>query len=351
MLKTAGQRERMLAEAAAAGTAVTSLPGHAAWSRRAEGAVEEGAELLADEGRYGVHLDRIAGARAQLGEPLGELGRALEFDGNAASLQSEWRARERGEGDRPLEDFAARIAALAREAAPGEMPPDLSRAADEIAERQREAEERQREGRAAEQKSGSGRKKSGDLRRGRPGTRNRPSKRWRGRERSSSTLRPWNRSRSWRTGGTGGTGPNRRWPRRRRWRRTRRWARMPARRWRHRRRSSRAASRSTARRRSFTATGMSTSSHRGPAASIPSTRPEARRSPIAPRRWRSGLRIRSRCRRFSGWGSAITGRGRRNGAGSESAGPTWPASPRGRSRARRNGCGTRAMRRARRRRS
>ena len=145
MLEIAGRRERMLAEAAAAGTAVTSLPGHAAWTRRAEGAVEESAELLADEDRYGVHLDRIAGARAQLGEPLGELGRALEFDGNAASLQSEWRARERGEGDRPLEDFAVRIAALAREAAPGEMPPDLSRAADEIAERQREAEERQRE--------------------------------------------------------------------------------------------------------------------------------------------------------------------------------------------------------------
>ena len=144
MLEIAGRRERMLAEAAAAGTAVTSLPGHAAWSRRAEGAVEEGAELLADEGRYGVHLDRIAGARAQLGEPLGELGRALEFDGNAASLQSEWRARERGEGDRSLEDFAARIAALAREAVPGEMPPDLSRAADEIAGRQREAEERRR---------------------------------------------------------------------------------------------------------------------------------------------------------------------------------------------------------------
>ena len=142
MLETAGQRERMLAEAAAAGTAVTSLSGHAAWTRRAEGAVKEGAELLADEGRYGVHLDRIAGARAQLGEPLGELGRALEFDGNAASLQSEWRAREGGEGDRSLEDFAARIAVLASEAVPGEMPPDLSLAADEIAERRRKQEER-----------------------------------------------------------------------------------------------------------------------------------------------------------------------------------------------------------------
>ena len=64
MLETAGQRERMLAEAAVSGTAVTSLPGHAAWSRRAERALEEGARLLLDEGRYGVHLDRIAGARA-----------------------------------------------------------------------------------------------------------------------------------------------------------------------------------------------------------------------------------------------------------------------------------------------
>ena len=142
MLEIAGRRERMLAEAAAAGTAVTSLPGHSAWSRRAEGALDESMELLADEDRYGVHLDRIAGARAQLGEPLGELGRALEFDGTAASLQSEWRAREGGEGDRSLEDFAARIAVLASEAVPGEMPPDLSLAADEIAERRRKQEER-----------------------------------------------------------------------------------------------------------------------------------------------------------------------------------------------------------------
>ena len=156
MLEIAGRRERMLAEAAAAGTAVTSLPGHSAWSRRAEGALDESMELLADEDRYGVHLDRIAGARAQLGEPLGELGRALEFDGTAVSLQSEWRAWEGGEGDTPLEDFAARIASLAREAAPGEMPPDLSRAADEIAERQREEEERRRkeeERKLAEQKA------------------------------------------------------------------------------------------------------------------------------------------------------------------------------------------------------
>ena len=50
MLEMAGQRERMLAEAVAAGTAVTSLSGHAAWSRRAERALDEGMELE-DEGR------------------------------------------------------------------------------------------------------------------------------------------------------------------------------------------------------------------------------------------------------------------------------------------------------------
>ena len=99
VLEMTGQRERMLAEAEAAGTAVTSLSGHAAWSRRGEGALEEAADLLLEEERYGVHLDRIAGARAQLGEPLTKLGRALVFDGKAASLMSEWRARERGEGD------------------------------------------------------------------------------------------------------------------------------------------------------------------------------------------------------------------------------------------------------------
>ena len=212
MLEIAGRRERMLAEAAAAGTAVTSLPGHSAWSRRAEGALDESMELLADEDRYGVHLDRIAGARAQLGEPLGELGRALEFDGTAVSLQSEWRAWEGGEGDTPLEDFAARIASLAREAAPGEMPPDLSRAADEIAERQREAEERRRkedERKLAERKARDAQLALEAL----------------ARERTQLLhAAAGNRSRSGRTGRTGGTGPKRRWPKRRRWRRTQRWA-------------------------------------------------------------------------------------------------------------------------------
>ena len=143
MLETAGRRERMLAQAAAAGTAVASLPGHAAWSRRAGDALEDSMDLE-DEERYGVHLDRVAGARAQLGEPLDALGRALQFDGTAAFLLRQWRARQRGEGETTDEDLAARIAALAREAAPGEMPPDLSRAADEIAERRRQEDERLR---------------------------------------------------------------------------------------------------------------------------------------------------------------------------------------------------------------
>ena len=331
MLEIAGRRERMLAEAAAAGTAATSLPGHAAWSRRAEGAVEEGMELE-DEDRYGVHLDRIAGARAQLGEPLGGLGRALEFDGNAASLQSEWRAWERGEGDGSLEDFAARIAALAREAAPGEMPPDLSRAADEIAERQREAEERRRkeeERRLAERKARDAQSALEALARERtqllhaaaavePVAKRPDWQDWRDRAEAAMAEAVddgGGRSAGQRyPRGAGGIGGG-----------------------------ARARPRGRPRGvRSFTAAGRSTSSQRRLATSIASTRPEARRSPIAPRRWRSGLRIRSRCRGFSGWGSTTTGRGRRNGAASESAGTNSPASPRGRSRARRSGCGTRA---------
>ena len=293
MLEIAGRRERMLAEAAAAGTAVTSLPGHAAWSRRAEGALDESMELLADEDRYGVHLDRIAGARAQLGEPLGELGRALEFDGTAASLQSEWRAWERGEGDGPLEDFAARIAALAREAAPGEMPPDLSRAADEIARaaagsRRAAAEGRRAEtcgeegpGRAIGPRSAGSGENAAPPRSG-PGT---------GREAGGlAGLAGPGRSGNGRGGdGGGGRSAGRGCPRgaggigggaRARPRgRPRGGGASPP-------------------------TGRSTSSQRGPATSIASTRPEARRSPIAPRRWRSGWRIRWRCRGFSGWGSA-----------------------------------------------
>ena len=296
MLEIAGQRERMLAEAAAAGTAVTSLPGHAAWTRRAEGAVEESAELLADEDRYGVHLDRIAGARAQLGEPLGELGRALEFDGNAASLQSEWRAWERGEGDRALEDFAARIAALAREAAPGEMPPDLSRAADEIAERQREAEERRRkeeERRLAERKARDAHSALEALARERTQLLH-----------AAAAVEPVAKREDWQA------------------LRDRAEAAMAeaakvaedAALGEHAREALAASAEELARGLAVDREAselhrdwQALRSHRGPATSIPSTRPEARRSPIASRRWRSRLRIRWRCRDFSGWGSRITG--------------------------------------------
>ena len=67
MLQRAGERERLLAGARAAGEAVTDLAGHAAWRRRAEAALTDGERLKADESRYGVHLDRVAGARAQTG--------------------------------------------------------------------------------------------------------------------------------------------------------------------------------------------------------------------------------------------------------------------------------------------
>ena len=219
------------------------------------------------------------------------------------------------------------------------MPPDLSRAADEIAEWQREAEELRRK----EEERKLAERKARDAQ----SALEEPA-----RERTqlfhAAAVEPVAKLADWRD-----------------WRdraepamaeaskvaETRRWARMPARRWRHRRRSSRAASRSTLRRRRFTATGrVLRPIGSRPHPSLPRARKRgARRSHRGS--GGAGSRIRWRCRRFSGWGSAITGRGRRNGAGSESAGPTWPASPRGRSRARRNGCGTRAVRCERRRRS
>ena len=149
MLELAGTRERLLAEARASGEAVTDHPGHAAWRTQAVTTRAEGALMLVDKYRYGVHLDRVAGARAQLGEPFGEFGRALRFDRNAASLLSEWRARESGRGKMTPDDLASRIGALAAGAAPGEMPAELLSAAAEIAERQRQEEaRRQREAEA-----------------------------------------------------------------------------------------------------------------------------------------------------------------------------------------------------------
>ena len=144
MLQRAGERERLLAGARAAGEAVTDLAGHAAWRRRAEAALAQGGGMLADKGRYGVHLDRVTGAQAQTGEPLDELRRALGFDGDAAELLSEWRARESGTGKMAPDDLAARIGALEARAAPGEMPGELVSAAETIAEQGREEEERRR---------------------------------------------------------------------------------------------------------------------------------------------------------------------------------------------------------------
>ena len=144
VLQRAGERERLLAEARAAGEAVTDLAGHAAWRRRAEATLARGDGLLADEGRYGVHLDRVAGARAQTGEPLEELRRALGFDREAAALLADWRAHGRGAGKASAEDIASRIGALEARAAPGEMPGELVSAAGAIAEQGREEEARRR---------------------------------------------------------------------------------------------------------------------------------------------------------------------------------------------------------------
>ena len=144
MLQRAGERERLLAGARASDEPVTDLAGHAAWRRRAEAALAQGDGLLADEGRYGVHLDRVAGARAQAGEPLAELRRALGFDRDAAALLAEWRAQGRGAGKAGAEDLASRIGALEARAAPGEMPDELLSAADTIAARRREEVEHRR---------------------------------------------------------------------------------------------------------------------------------------------------------------------------------------------------------------
>ena len=149
MLELAGTRERLLAEARASGEAVTDHPGDAAWRTQAVTTRAEGALMLVDKYRYGVHLDRVAGARAQLGAPFREFGRAFRFDRSAASLLSEWRAQESGRGKMTPDDLASRIGALAAGAAPGEMPAELLSAADEIAERQRQEEaRRQREAEA-----------------------------------------------------------------------------------------------------------------------------------------------------------------------------------------------------------
>ena len=146
MLELAGTRERLLAEARASGEAVTDHPGDAAWRTQAVTTRAEGALMLVDKYRYGVHLDRVAGARAQLGAPFREFGRAVRFDWSAAPLLSEWRAQESGRGKMTPDDLASRIGALAAGAAPGEMPAELLSAAAEIAERQRQEEaRRQRE--------------------------------------------------------------------------------------------------------------------------------------------------------------------------------------------------------------
>ena len=148
MLQRAGERERLLAEAA--GGAVTDLRGYAAWRKRAAAVIARGDGLLADEGRYGVHLDRVAGEREQAGAPLDGLRRALGVDRDAAALLIEWRALEKEPAKLPPDGLEGRIAALADRATPGEMPGALLSAPGEIAERRRreaEAQRRQEEGR------------------------------------------------------------------------------------------------------------------------------------------------------------------------------------------------------------
>ena len=157
MLQRAGERERLLAEAA--GGAVTDLRRYAAWRRRTESTIARGEGLLADEDRYGVHLDRVAGAREQAGAPLDGFRRALAFDRDAAALLIEWRALEKEPAKLPPDGLEGRIAALADRAAPGEMPGALLSAPGEIAERRRRETEAQRRQEEERQKQEAARKR------------------------------------------------------------------------------------------------------------------------------------------------------------------------------------------------
>lgn len=100
-------RIELAALAEAAGGAVTDLRRYTAWQKRAESTIAEGDGLLSDEGRYGVHLDRVAGAREQAGAPLDDLRRALGVDGDArerlAAVEALTEERDRRLGTAPLD--------------------------------------------------------------------------------------------------------------------------------------------------------------------------------------------------------------------------------------------------------
>ena len=167
MLEMAGQRERMLAEAAAAGTAVASLPvtppgrggrrrrWKTPWSWRTRSTTGFISTVSRARGRSSENRSTRSAARWC---STGMLRRCCRNGGRGKG------ARETG----PLK--TSRRASRRSRARPS--PGRCRRTCPGPRTRSQSG--------SGKQKSCGGRKKSGDLRRGRPGTRTRPSKRWLG---------------------------------------------------------------------------------------------------------------------------------------------------------------------------
>ena len=88
------ERRALLGEAAGAGSgaSVDALPGWGRWRGRTRSALSAWRETLADEGRYGAHVDRLEGGRTRIGESVEALETALRLDGLCAALLRDWRA-------------------------------------------------------------------------------------------------------------------------------------------------------------------------------------------------------------------------------------------------------------------
>ena len=108
----------------AQGEALTSLPAYEGWREAADNALSGGREVLADEERHGVHLDRLRSGRKRIAAALGNLERALEADELAAGILRDGDARDPA----MYRDLAARARELSRRAAgTGGVPKAVSR--------------------------------------------------------------------------------------------------------------------------------------------------------------------------------------------------------------------------------
>ena len=126
-----GTRDARCEAAAAAGRAVTTLAGHAAWGRRVESALGRARALRPEDAA------RVEGAPERLAGSVAALERARGLDTRAAALLDDWNGLRQGAcarrrpfaHQRGYPALHRRMEALSREAAhPGEVPPALARA-------------------------------------------------------------------------------------------------------------------------------------------------------------------------------------------------------------------------------